>query len=78
MTHWCKLLVCDLKETKLKVNGRKCVPRRKIWKLHEDSVKSGFSSYVNNYREIGQVAASVEGYWNVLGRTLLEATDKSC
>ena len=43
----------------------------KIWELHEDSVKSDFRQYINNYRPSSQ-----KGYWNVL-KVFLEATDKS-
>ena len=52
--------------------------RRKIWKLHEDSLKSNFSSYINQYRATSQKDTSVEDYWNVLKVALLEATDRSC
>ena len=51
--------------------------RRKIWKLHEDSVKSDFRSYINQYRASSQKDASVEHYWNVLKGALVEATDRN-
>ena len=35
-------VICDFKIRKVKDIRRKFVPRRKIWKLHEDSVKSDF------------------------------------
>ena len=53
--------------------------RKKIWKLHEDSVKSDFSSYVNKYRNVSHVDASVQVYSDVLKASLLEAIDRrSC
>ena len=45
-----KLLVCDLKVRKVKDTRRNFVPKRMIGKLYEDSIKSNFSSYTNNYR----------------------------
>ena len=72
-----KALVCDIKIRKVKDTRRKFLPRRKIWKLHEDSVKSDFRSYINKYRASSPKDASVEAKWNALKRALLVATDKS-
>ena len=71
-----KSLVCDFKLTKVKNTRRKFAPRRKIWKLHEDSIKSDFRSYINQYRVSDQKDNSVEGYWDVLKVALLETTDR--
>ena len=46
-------------------------------KLHEDDVKSGFSSYINKHSESSQNNAFVGGYWNVLKESLQEAADRS-
>ena len=40
----CKPLLCDFKTRKVKDTMIKFVPRRKIWKLHEENVKSDFRS----------------------------------
>ena len=48
-----------------------------MWKLHEDSAKCDFRSYISQYRESGQKDDSVENYWIVLKGTLLKATDRS-
>ena len=64
-------MVCDSKIRKVKGTKRKFVPIGKIWELHEDSVKSDFRHYINNYRPSSQ-----KGYWNVL-KVFLKATDKS-
>ena len=72
-----KALVCDIKIRKVKDTRRKFLPRRKIWKLHEDSVKSNFRSYINKYRASSPKDASVEAKWNALKRALLVATGKS-
>ena len=61
-----KPLLCGFKISKIKDSRRKFLPRRKIWKLHEDRVKSDFRSYINQYRVRSQKDASVEGYRNVL------------
>ena len=71
-----KSLVCDFKLTKVKNTRRKFVPTRKIWKLHEDSIKSDFRSYINHYRVSDQKDNSVKGYWDVLKVALLETTDR--
>ena len=71
-----KPLVCSFKIRKIK-NRRNFEPSRKIWKLHEDSVKGNFSSYVKKYGASSQKVASVEGYWNVLKEALPEATGRS-
>ena len=71
-----KPLVCSFKIRKMKNIRRNFEPSRKIWKLHEDSVKGNFSSYVNKYGASSQKVASVEGYWNVL-KALPEATGRS-
>lgn len=52
--------------------------RRKVWKLHQQNVKEGYSSYINKCRERTQKYASVLGHWNVLKGTLVEVTDQSC
>ena len=44
---------------------------RKIWKLHENNVKSEFSSYVNKYKQSTQEDASIQSYWDILKRDLL-------
>ena len=49
-----KPLVYDLKIIKVKDTRKMFVPRIKIWKLHEDSVNSDFSSYINKYRDSSQ------------------------
>ena len=66
ISHWYRIYDKESKKT-----------RRKIWKLHEDSVKSDFRSYINQYRASSQKDASVEHYWNVLKGALVEATDKN-
>ena len=43
---WHKPLVCDFKIRKVKDTRRKSAPRRKIWKAHEDNVKSDCRSYI--------------------------------
>ena len=53
------------------------MPGRKIWKLHQQSVKEDYSSYTNKYRESSHKYDSVVGYWNLPKETLLKATDKS-
>ena len=58
-------LVCDFKIRKVKET------RRKIWELHEDTVKSDFKLYISEYRPSSQKDASVEGYWNVSKGALL-------
>ena len=40
----CKPLLCDFKTRKVKDTMIKFVPRRKIWKLHKENVKSDFRS----------------------------------
>ena len=44
-----KPLVENLKKTKIKDNSNKFAPTRKIRKLHEDIVKSDFTSYIHMY-----------------------------
>lgn len=74
-----KPLVSNVKTRKVKDTKRKFLPRRKIKQPHEDNVKSGFKSYINNkYREIGSKDTSVESYWSVAREALLEATDRNC
>ena len=57
---------------------RKFVPRKKMWKLHEDSEKSDFRSNVKKYRASSQKDAFDESYWKVLKEALREGTDKRC
>ena len=57
-----KPLACDFMIRNIKDTSRNNAPRRKIWKLHEDSVKRDFSSCINKYRQSSQEDASVEGY----------------
>lgn len=59
------------------------VPRRKIWKLHKDSLKNNYRSS-NRYRASSKKDASVEGYSNVriekrnrLKGAFLKATERS-
>ena len=70
-------LVCDFK-IKVKDIRRKFSFRRKIQKLHEDSAKSDFRSYISKYRASSQKDASVEGYWNALKGDLSKATHRCC
>ena len=42
-----------------------------IRKLHEESAKSDFSSFVNKYKDSRQEGASVEGHWNFLKGALV-------
>ena len=58
---WHKPLVCDFKIRKVKDTRRKSAPRRKIWKVHEDNVKSDCRSYIKQYIASSQKHASVEG-----------------
>ena len=67
-----KPVICNLKIKKVKSNRRRFVPRRKIWKLYESSVKSDFSLYVNN------TTPSIEGYWKVLKVSLIDAAERTC
>ena len=71
-------MVRDCQIRKVKDTRRKFVPTRKIWKLHEDSVKSDFKSYSNKYRASNQKEAFVDVYWNVLKGAFLRATDRNC
>ena len=75
-----KYIIALSSERKVKESRRNFVVRRKILKLHDKSVKKTISGHKSpiNYRAISQKWASVEGYWNVLKRALLEATDRSC
>ena len=70
-------MVCDFKIRKVKDIRRKFVPRGKKWKLHEDSIKSDFRSYINKYGENSQKHAPVGDYWKVLKGALIEATHRS-
>ena len=65
-----KPLLCDFKIRKVKDSKRKTVPRRKIMKLREVNVKSGFSSYVKEFRESTRTDRSLEGYRQVLNGVL--------
>ena len=56
---------CNFKKSKRHQEKVKKDTWKKIWKLHEDSVKSEFNSYSNNYRNVRHGDASVEGYFNV-------------
>ena len=51
------------------------MPRRKIWKLHEDLMKTEFSK---KEKMNSQKNATIEIYWNVLRGDLLEITGRSC
>ena len=73
-----KPVICNLKIKKVKSTRRRFVPRRKIWKLHESSVKSDFSLYVREFREGHNTTPSVEGYWKVLKESLLDAAERTC
>ena len=73
-----KPLVCDFKIRKVKDTRRNSVHRRKIWKLHDDSFKSDFRSYINKYRANSLKGPSVECYWNILKGALPEATEGYC
>ena len=68
----------DFEKIKVKDTRREFVPGRKVWKLHEDSVKSDFSSFINKYRESNQKYVSIEGYRNFVKGVLLEAAVRSC
>lgn len=43
--------VCDFNIMKSKDTWEKFVPRRKVWKLHKDYIKSDFSSFSSKYRQ---------------------------
>ena len=66
-----KIKVCNFKIRKVKDTRGNSIPRRKLWKLHEDNTKSDHSLY----REISQNDASVEGYWIIL-KEALQVTDR--
>ena len=73
-------MVRDCQIRKIKDTRRKFVPTRKIWKLHEDSIKSDFKSYSNKYRASNQKEAFVDVYWsfkNVLKGAFPRATDRN-
>ena len=50
-----KLLVCDFKIWKVNDTMNKFVPMRKIWKLHENGIKSDFTTYTNKDRASSQI-----------------------
>ena len=54
--------ISDFTIKKVKGTKRKFVTCKLIWKLHNKSLKSDFSTYANKYKEIRQEDASVEGY----------------
>ena len=68
---WHNPFVCDFKIRKVKQIRRMFVPKRKIWILHEDSVKNGFTPYVSKQKECSQEDASLEGYRKILKGDLL-------
>ena len=47
-------LLRDFRIRTLKDKRRRFLPQRKIWKLHKDSLKSDFSSYINSCKVISQ------------------------
>ena len=57
-----KPLVCDFNIRKVKETRNKFVPRRKIWKLDEYSVKSDSKSYINKYIASSQKDTSDKHY----------------
>ena len=67
-----KPLVCDFKIRKVKDTRKNFVPKKKIWKLHQDSVNSDFRSCINQDRASSQKGVSVECYWNILIGALSE------
>ena len=73
-----KPLVFDCQIRNIKDTMRKHVLRQKIMKLHEDSTKIDFSSFVNKYRCSRQEDAFVESHGNFLKGALVRATDKTC
>ena len=62
----------------MKSTRRRFVPRRKIWKLYESSVKSDFSLYVKDFREGHNTTPYVEGYWKVLKESLIDTAERTC
>ena len=59
-----KPLIPNFKIRKVKDQRKMFVPRRKIWKLHKDSLKNNYRPS-NRYRASSKKDASVEGYSNV-------------
>lgn len=66
-----KIKICHFKKRKVKDTRRNSIPTRKLWKLHEDNIKSDHSLY----RKISQRDASVEDYWITL-KEVLQATNR--
>ena len=71
-------LICDFKIRKVKDTRRKFVPKKRIQKLREESVKVEFRWYINKYRANSQKDVSFEGCWNLLKDPLQEATKRCC
>ena len=61
-----KPVSCDYKMRKVTGNRRMFLPRRKIWKLLENGVKSDFRSYINNYGASSQEDTSVKVSGSIL------------
>ena len=62
----------------MKLNKRKVVFGRKIWKLLEDSTRSDFSYYVKEFKERSEADTFVRVFGKSLKEVLLEVSRRTC
>ena len=62
----------------MKLNKRKVVFGRKIWKLLEDSTRSDLSYYVKEFKERSKADTFVRVFGKSLKEVLLEVSRKTC
>ena len=62
----------------MKLNKRKVVFGRKIWKLLEDSTRSDFSYYVKEFKERREADTFVRVFGKSLKEVLPEVSRRTC
>ena len=56
---------------------RKVVLEKKIWKLHDNGIRSDFSYYIKEFNDSREANVSTEIYKKIFKWALLEATDRT-
>ena len=73
-----QLLLCDILMGPIKNYRKIFVPKRKVWRLQETSIRNEFVSHFRDKSSTIDKSGNVESMWKSLEADLLESADTVC
>ena len=73
-----RLVVCDLNIKMPKVKKKPFIPKLRVWKLREPTIRALFALEIKKFLHEPSTATGVEGIWTRLESALNKATDATC